>query len=72
MAGTLAGYDGGNAGRLFGVAGRFGLVAAAVREPPEQDSGFGLVEPPALSLFCLVMPSAEAGEITHTPLLDVS
>jgi len=34
-----------------------------VREPPEQDSWLGLVKPPALSLFCLVMPSAQAGKI---------
>jgi hypothetical protein len=34
-----------------------------VREPPEQDSWLGLVKPPALGLFRLVMPPAQAGKI---------
>jgi hypothetical protein len=34
-----------------------------VREPPDQDSWLGLVKPPALGLFSLVMPSAQTGEV---------
>jgi hypothetical protein len=34
-----------------------------MREPPDQDSRLGLVKPPALGLFSLVMPSAQAGEV---------
>jgi hypothetical protein len=32
-------------------------------EPPDQDSWLGLVKPPSLGLFGLVMPSAQAGEV---------
>ena len=53
-----------NPGPLAGIAPRFHLVAAAVREPPDEESWFGLVQPPALGLFGLVMPSAQTGEIT--------
>jgi hypothetical protein len=34
-----------------------------MREPPDQDSWLGLVKPPALDLFGLVMPSAQTGKI---------
>ena len=55
---------GGNAGRQSsGIVPRIHPVAAAVREPPDQDSRLGLVEPPALDPFRLVMPSAQAGEV---------
>src|SRR5215470_8159653 len=55
---------GGNAGRqLCGIASRIHPVAAAVREPPDQDSRLGLVKPPALGLLCLVMPSAQTGKV---------
>jgi hypothetical protein len=37
-----------------------------VGEPPEQNSWLGLVKPPALGLFRLVMPSAQASEIAFT------
>ena len=48
---------------LSGITPRIHPVAAAVREPPDQDSRLGLVKPPALGLFCLVMPSAQAGKV---------
>src|SRR5215467_10648727 len=55
---------GGNTGRqLPGIAPRIHPVAAAVREPPDQDSRLRLVKPPALGLLCLVMPSAQAGKV---------
>ena len=34
-----------------------------MRKPPDQDSRLGLVKPPALGLFGLVMPSAQTGEV---------
>ena len=58
---------------LPGIEPRFHPVAAAVRKPPDQDSWLGLVKPPALGLFSLVMPSAQAGEVAFAgpPVLVV-
>ena len=48
---------------LAGIRPRFHLIATAVREAPDQDSWLGLVKPPALGLFGLVMTSAQTCEI---------
>src|SRR5215471_9880325 len=55
--------------QLSGIAPRIHPVAAAVREPPDQDSRLGLVKPPALGLLCLVMPSAQAGKVEFASLV---
>ena len=52
--------------RLSGIALRIHQVAPPVGKPPEQNSWLGLVKPPALGLFCLMMPPAKTGKVAFT------